>query len=88
MNFKRLLKSDIEQCLTNDLRFWIGKQLIKNEKDYSDTVNAIKNGFKTIAELHHMTSAQLEDFPSFKLLHLERVLTLMTRALNSEEAET
>lgn len=56
-NFKRLLKSQAEKCVANDLRFWIGTDVIQNLTDYKNTTNIIVKEFKTIAELHHTVSA-------------------------------
>lgn len=56
-NFKRLLKSQAEKCVSNDLRFWIGKDVIQNSADYKNTTSIILKEFKTIAELHHTISA-------------------------------
>jgi hypothetical protein len=87
MNFKRLLNSGIEASLTNDLRFWIGNQLIKHDKDYNKTVSLIAHEFRTLGELHHSISAQLEAFPKFRLIHLSRVLSSITKTFTTEEAE-
>ena len=87
MNFKRLLNSGIESSLANDLRFWIGSQVIKNDRDYNKTVSLIAHEFRTLGELHHSISAQLENFPMFKLMHLSRVLSLLTKAFTLEESQ-
>jgi len=70
MNFKRLLNSGIELCVGHDLRFWVGNQVIRDDKDYGETVAVIIAEFRILGELHHTISAQLDTFPTFKLLHL------------------
>ena len=62
--------SDIDKCLSNDTRYWIGRQLITDKDDYDMTIDVIQNEYKTIGELHHILSAQLESFPTLKLKHL------------------
>ena len=50
-------------------------------------MSLIAREFRTLGELHHSISAQLENFPMFKLMHLSRVLSLMTKTFTLEESQ-
>ena len=70
-----MLKSNIEKCVDNDTRFWIGNRIIENADDYNKTIKIITDEFKTLGELHHILSAQFEIFPLLRAKHLPVILS-------------
>jgi hypothetical protein len=63
-NFRRLLMPNAIKTISNDVRLWMGDQIITSEVDYQKTLEVITKHFIVLAEFFHTICAQGTSFPA------------------------
>jgi hypothetical protein len=67
------------KSLSNDVRLWMGDQIITDPVDYKKTLEVIAKHFRIISEFFHCICAQEDSFPSLRFKQIKSVMMALSK---------